>query len=156
MEHDEMTAVGLRSLEFLASEQLSIQGYFAPIGSDGFYVRGGVKAIFDQQPVEASAMVSACLEAEHITGESVWTDRARCAFNWYFGENQLEQSLYDPRTGGCRDGLHPERINENQGAESSLSFLLSLLEMRAAHRVVAETNIRDRDTSLVSSSMVTG
>jgi len=78
-------------------------------------------------------MIAACLEAQHITGDTRWSDRARWVFNWFVGENQLKQALYDPRTGGCRDGLHEDRVNENQGAESSLSFMASLLEMRAAH-----------------------
>jgi len=133
MGNDEMIDVGLRSLTFLVSEQCSDAGYFAPIGSNGFYVRGGVKAAFDQQPIEACAMIAACLEAQHITGDTRWSDRARWVFNWFVGENQLKQALYDPRTGGCRDGLHEDRVNENQGAESSLSFMASLLEMRAAH-----------------------
>jgi hypothetical protein len=141
MEHDEMVAAGLRSLAFLVSEQRSAQGYFAPIGSNGFYVRGGSKAIFDQQPVEACAMIAACLEAQRATGDARWAEHARCAFNWFFGENELQQALYDPETGGCRDGLHADRVNENQGAESTLSFLQSLLEMRAAYRV-GELNLR--------------
>src|SRR6185295_5293371 len=115
-------AAGLRSLEWLASLQRSEEGYFTPIGSDGFYVRGGRKALFDQQPVEASGMVSSCLEAGRVTGEQRWAEHARTAFNWFLGQNQLQQSLYDPTTGGCRDGLHADRANENQGAESTLAF----------------------------------
>ena len=79
-------------------------------------------------------MVSACLDARRVTGDALWTGRARCAFNWFLGYNHLQQSLYDPATGGCRDGLHPDRVNDNQGAESTLSFLLALLEMRASDR----------------------
>jgi glycosyltransferase involved in cell wall biosynthesis len=142
MENDEMIAAGLQSLTFLVSEQRSARGYFAPIGSNGFYTRGGLKAPFDQQPVEACATVAACLEAHTATGDGQWTDHARQAFNWFFGENELEQPLYDPATGGCRDGLHEDRVNENQGAESSLSFLLALLEMRAAH-AGTEVNVRN-------------
>jgi glycosyltransferase involved in cell wall biosynthesis len=152
MEHDEMIAAGLRSLAFLVAEQRSAEGYFAPIGSNGFYVRGGRRAAFDQQPVEACATISACLEAQRITGDAQWAEHARRAFNWFVGENQLERPLYDPQTGGCRDGLHADRVNENQGAESSLCFLLSLLEMRAAHRV-AEVNVRG--TQLVSAESKT-
>jgi glycosyltransferase involved in cell wall biosynthesis len=134
MERQDMTAIGLRSLEWLVSVQRSSEGYFAPIGSDGFYVRGGPKAVFDQQPVEASAMISACIEAKRVTGGGRWVTHARQAFNWFLGQNQLQQALYDATTGGCRDGLHPERVNENQGAESTLSFLLALLEMRSSDR----------------------
>jgi hypothetical protein len=131
--HDaEMTATGLRSLQWLVTLQRSEDGYFSPIGSDGFYTRGASTAEFDQQPLEACAMVSACLEARRVTGDSSWIEHARSAFGWFLGQNHLQQSLYDPSTGGCRDGLHPDRLNENQGAESTLSFLLSLLEMRSA------------------------
>ncbi|HKQ71230.1 MAG TPA: glycosyltransferase family 4 protein [Polyangiaceae bacterium] len=130
----DMTAVALRSLEWLVSVQATGDGYFAPVGSNGFYVRGQTKAPFDQQPVEAHAMVSACIESRRVTGEERWLDYARRAFSWFLGQNQLQQALYDATTGGCRDGLHADRVNENQGAESTLSFLLALCEMRSADR----------------------
>ena len=134
MEHEEMTASGLRSLDWLSTIQRSDDGDFAPIGSNGFYHRGGEKAAFDHQPVEACAMVAACLDAWRVTRDDRWMAYARRAFNWFLGENHLQQALYDPTTGGCRDGLHAERANENQGAESTLSFLLALMEMRGADR----------------------
>jgi glycosyltransferase involved in cell wall biosynthesis len=137
MENAEMTTVGLRSLEWLASLQSSDDGGFAPIGSNGFYVRGGTRADFDQQPVEACSMVSACLDAHRVTGQKRWAEHARRAFDWFLGHNALKSSLYDPSTGGCRDGLHATRMNENQGAESTLSFLTALVEMRAADRADA-------------------
>jgi glycosyltransferase involved in cell wall biosynthesis len=130
----EMTTVATRALQWLAEIQRTEDGYFAPIGSNGFHVRGGPKAAFDQQPVEASAMVSACLDARRVTGDPTWTEHARRAFGWFLGQNQLQQALYDPRTGGCRDGLHADRVNQNQGAESTLSFLLALVAMRQADR----------------------
>ena len=87
-------------------------------------------------------MISACLEAQRITSDRRWGETARRAFNWLLGQNQLQQSLYDPTTGGCRDGLHPDRANENQGAESTLSFLLALLEMRSIDRADTTMNRR--------------
>jgi glycosyltransferase involved in cell wall biosynthesis len=132
-----MTSAGFRTLEWLVETQRTPAGLFAPIGSNGFYVRGGAKAAFDQQPVEACGMVSACLEAHRITGNDLWATRARQTFDWFLGRNQLDQWLYDAGTGGCRDGLHAERANENQGAESTLSFLMSLMEMRLVDRAVA-------------------
>jgi hypothetical protein len=147
MKDEEMTAAGLRSLSFLVSEQFSAEGYFSPIGSNGFYLCGGSRAVFDQQPIEACSMIAACLEAERSTGDASWAERARWAFNWFVGENQLKLPLYDPRTGGCRDGLHEDRVNENQGAESCLCFLASLLEMRAANVVTGQ---KDREARLVS------
>jgi hypothetical protein len=105
--------------------------HFVPIGSQGFYRRGQEKARFDQQPLEAGGVVSACLEAYRATGEARWLREAWSAFNWFLGKNDLEIALYDPATGGCRDGLHPERVNQNQGAESTLAFLIALVEMRS-------------------------
>ena len=132
-----MTAVGLESLGWLSELQhADTEGkHFVPIGSNGFYQQGGERARFDQQPVEAQAMVSACLEAHHITGEKNWHKEARRAFEWFLGRNDLHLPLYDPTTGGCRDGLHSDRPNENQGAESTLAFLQSLLELRLAENV---------------------
>ena len=103
------------------------------IGSQGFYHQGGGKARFDQQPIEAAGAVSACLEAYRITGDKRWRADAWSAFNWFLGDNDLQLPLYDSTTGGCRDGLHPERANQNQGAESTLSFSMALLEMQALH-----------------------
>ena len=82
-------------------------------------------------------MVSACLDAHRVTGQSRWLEHARRAFQWFLGENPLEAQVYDARTGGCRDGIHAERMNENQGAESTLSFLTALAEMRAADRLAS-------------------
>jgi hypothetical protein len=129
----------LESLTWLADVQRAEEtgGHFVPIGSNGFYQRGGERARFDQQPVEAQAMVSACLEAHRITGDKRWYKEARCAFDWFLGRNDLNLPIYDPTTGGCRDGLHPDRPNENQGAESSLAFLQAVLELRLAETTLA-------------------
>jgi hypothetical protein len=105
---------------------------FVPIGSNGFYSEGKEKARFDQQPVEACATISACLEAYRLTREERWLEEARRVFSWFLGKNDLQVPLYDPVTGGCRDGLHPDRVNANQGAESTLSFLMALLDMQGA------------------------
>lgn len=133
-ENGRMVEAGLMSLEWLAAQQKTDDGYFAPIGSEGWWVRGQKKAEFDQQPVEACAMVSASLEAWRVTKDGKWGREARRAFSWLLGENQLRQSLYDPATGGCRDGLQPDKLNPNQGAESTLSFLMALCELQAAGR----------------------
>jgi len=127
-----MIETGLESLSWLTTVLLadSDAGHFIPIGSNGFYRRDGERARFDQQPVEAQAMVSACLEAFRLTGDKRWRKEARRAFEWFLGRNDLNVPIYDPTTGGCRDGLHPERADENQGAESTLAFLQALLELR--------------------------
>ncbi len=137
MDNDAMLERGLHSLEWLVSIHNSEDGYFVPIGSNGFYPRGGNIAPFDEQPVEAHAMVAACFEAFRATGDRHWVDCAYRAFYWLLGHNHLHQSLYDPLTGGCRDGLHEDRVNQNQGAESTLSFLLALSEMRSADAMIA-------------------
>jgi hypothetical protein len=133
-----MTETGLESLSWLAGLQQadSNGGHFVPIGSNGFYKRGGDRARFDQQPVEAQTMISACLEAHRITGDKTWYKEARRAFDWFLGRNDLNLPIYDPTTGGCRDGLHPDRPNENQGAESSLAFLQAVLELRLAENTL--------------------
>ena len=128
---EQMIAAGLESLDWLMNVQrCGTHGHFAPVGSNGFYPEGGEKARFDQQPVEAAGAVSACLQAYRVTRDGRWRTEAWSAFNWFLGENDLQLPLFDVASGGCRDGLHPDRVNENQGAESTLSFLTALAEMR--------------------------
>ena len=128
---------GLHALRWLNALQISENGHFRPIGSNGFYQRGGARANFDQQPIEAQAMVSACLEAYRTTSDFWWYEQAQRAFDWFIGWNDLGLELYSPESGGCGDGLHVDRVNGNQGAESTLAFLLSLAEMRLAQNMVA-------------------
>jgi len=130
-----MVERGLEALRWLTELQISEQGHFRSIGTNGFYQRGGVRADFDQQPIEAQAMASACLEAYRATSDVWWYEQAQCAFDWFLGWNDLGLELYSPKTGGCRDGLHVDRVNRNQGAESTLAFLLSLAEMRLAQNM---------------------
>lgn len=135
MPHSEALEIGLNSLRWLASIQKTQSGHFRPIGSNGFYSKNGARADFDQQPVEAQAMVSACLEAFLNTRDPFWTGEAKRAFEWFLGRNDLGAPLYDPTTGGCGDGLHSDRVNANQGAESSLAFHLALAEMSNADQL---------------------
>ena len=121
--------VGLHTLGWLVKIQTAPQEHFRAIGCHGFYRKGHERARFDQQPIEAGATVSACLEAYRVTADPRWMNQARSAFEWFLGRNDLGQDLYDPATGGCCDGLQEDRINQNQGAESTLAFLLSLAEM---------------------------
>jgi len=132
MQRPDMVDAGLRALEWLVSVQASPEGDFAAIGSNGFYHRGALPAAFDQQPVEACGTAAACLEAFRASGDARWAERGRRAFNWFLGQNHLHQWIYDASTGGCRDGLHRDRVNRNQGAEATLSFLMALSEMRSA------------------------
>ncbi len=123
---------GLRSLRWLASVQTADEGRFRPIGTEGFFARGSKPARFDQQPLEAQAMTSACLAAYLITHDEAWFDEAQRAFEWFLGGNDLSVEVYDAHSGGCHDGLHEDRINLNQGAESTLGFLQALVEMQQA------------------------
>ena len=128
----EALKIGLTSLRWLVTLQKGQSGCFRPIGSNGFYQRDGERADFDQQPVEAQAMVSACHEAFRATRDPSWSKEAKRAFEWFLGRNDLGLPLYDFSTGGCSDGLHVERVSENQGAESTLAFHLALAEMNSA------------------------
>lgn len=129
-ENKKMIASGIESLEWLmAMQQQGDEEFFIPIGSNGFFSEGKEKARFDQQPIEACTTVSACLETYRLTHKRQWFEKAQHAFSWFLGKNDLQVPLYDTATGGCRDGLHPDRVNENQGAESTLSFLMALLDM---------------------------
>jgi hypothetical protein len=127
----------LRSLRWLAEKQQSSQGRFRPIGCNGFCRRGEPAAEYDQQPIEAHAMVSAAIEAFNAVEDRYWCEQAHLAFDWFLGRNDLGQPLYDTTTGGCHDGLQENRVNENQGAESTLAFLLSLAEMQLLENTVA-------------------
>lgn len=131
----ETLEIGLSSLEWLLDAQTTPEGNFAPIGCHGFWPRDGERARFDQQPLEAHAMVSACLEAFSVTRDDKWRRAARRCFEWFLGRNDLGLPLYDETTGGCRDALLQDHLNQNQGAESSLAFYLSLAEIRRAEEI---------------------
>ena len=125
----EVLDIGLDSLRWLVEAQTSPDGHFTPIGCHGFWPRGGVQARFDQQPLEAHATISACLEAYAVTQDLWWREAAQRCFEWFLGRNDLGLPLYDAETGGCRDALLQDHLNENQGAESSLAFYLSQIEI---------------------------
>jgi glycosyltransferase involved in cell wall biosynthesis len=122
-----MVEQGLASLEWLVGLQLSAEGTVSLIGNQGWLARDGSRARFDQQPIDASALVEACLAAWQATREAAWRERARHFLGWFLGSNDTQSMLYDSSTGGCRDGLSPNGPNLNEGAESTLSWLISLL-----------------------------
>ena len=128
---NDMVETGLRSLEWLIKVQTAEESFLTPVGNLGWYPRNGEKARFDQQPIEAHALVEACVQARNITGDEAWGVQARHCFDWFMGKNDLGEPLYDFQTGGCCDGLHPEGVNPNEGAESTLAWLLSLLAVRS-------------------------
>ena len=129
MQQTDMIDMGLKSLKWLLAVQTKDK-HLVPVGSNGWYKKGGPRARFDQQPLEASAMVEGCVEAFNITRDRTWFENAAMCFNWFLGHNDLNMSLYDPKTGGCRDGLMADGINQNEGAESSLAWLLSLMTLQ--------------------------
>jgi hypothetical protein len=125
----EMRELALKSLQWLVDVQTSNEGHYSPVGTDGWYERGQTKARFLQQPVEAHAMIDACLEAYRMTHDQKWIDASYRMLNWFLGQNDLHTPLYDPSTGGCFDGLHSRGVNENQGAEATTAWLLTLTAM---------------------------
>jgi len=130
----EYIAAGLRSLRWIVSLQTSAEGIFRPVGSDSFGDQRKQPRAFDQQPLEATATISACLAAWRADGDPKWKADAECAFAWFRGRNDLLTPLIDLKTGSCRDGLHPDRANENRGGESVVSYLLALAEIRQLAR----------------------
>lgn len=126
----DMLEAGLGSLRWLLEMQTAPAGHFRPIGSQGFALAQRTPLPFDQQPLEACATVAACLAARQYDPDVLWSTAAHQAFTWFQGENDLAVSLIDIDTGSCRDGLHPDRANDNRGAESVLSYLLALADMR--------------------------
>ncbi|MCS6942351.1 MAG: glycosyltransferase [Geminocystis sp.] len=118
--------IGLQSLDFLL-EQTYRNGYFDFIGNQGWYIRGQQRAIFGQQPIEAGYTIETCCLAYEITGNPFYLDMARAAVEWFLGRNRLGVRLYDFTTGACCDGIDPQGVNMNQGAESTICCLLGLL-----------------------------
>lgn len=118
---------GLKILDWLIMKQFQ-HDVFSPIGNKGWLTQDG-KANYDQQPLEAHGMIDACLQAEELTKDQKYGDYALKAFAWFTGENDQAAVLYDFTTGGCRDGLQTDGPNLNQGAESTLSWLMSLLSI---------------------------
>jgi glycosyltransferase involved in cell wall biosynthesis len=129
LENQDMIDRGFRVLRWLLDIQTGPEGCLSVIGSDGWMTRDGVRARFDQQPIEPAALIDACKAAYRASEDSVWLMEMRRCFDWYLGRNDVGASLIDFKSHGCHDGLAPEGVNANQGAESVLSWLLSLLIM---------------------------
>ena len=130
IQNDDMVSLGIGVLEWLRDVQLDPSGgWFAPVGNQGWFPKPGFKAQYDQQPLEAAAMIGACIEAYECTRGEEWIQLATTCFDWYLGKNDRQSKLYDHASGGCRDGLQQDGVNENQGAESTLSYILSLLAL---------------------------
>lgn len=134
LERKDMVEAALRALRWLLEVQTGDSGQLSVIGNRGWYYRGSEPARFDQQPIEAKGLVQACLAAALRDRDPFWTREAERCFQWFLGGNDLGRALYNPETGGCHDGLLAEGPNANQGAESTLAYLLSVLELHHYHR----------------------
>ncbi len=134
--------IGLDALHWLEGQQTAPDGAFLPVGSERVYRAGEARPLWDGQPIEVYAMVAAGLEAHRATGETGWLVAARRALEWLVGRNALRLSLYDPETGGCRDGLRRDRVNANQGAESTLSLWLSVAEYNETARLTVPNQVQ--------------
>ena len=120
--------IALDSLDFLVETHIA-DGVFIPIGTEGWYVKGGERADYDQQPIEASCMVEAAMAAYVVTGENEYLEIAKTAFEWFHGGNTRNVVLINGVTGACYDGITPEGLNRNQGAEATLSYYLAYLTL---------------------------
>ena len=120
--------VAEKAMAFLLKTQM-INGVFVPIGNDGWYKRGGNRPFYDQQPLETAAMVEAAVDAYYATKNRRYLEVAETVFEWFLGRNSCKVMVYNPETGGCYDGISPQCVNLNQGAESSISYLLARLKL---------------------------
>ena len=147
MRRNELIDMGKRSLQWLLDVQTNDNGMLSIVGSEGWWIRDQKRAQFDQQPIDVHGLVDACIEAYRVTREDHWLKQARRAFNWFLGDNDLRTPVYDFTTGGCRDGLHMDRVNGNQGAESTLAWLMSLLQMHDLQTEQALGEVSTEDAS---------
>lgn len=125
----EMFKMGIDALDWLLEKQKTPDGHLSIIGNLNWHNRDGLTSNFDQQPIEVMCLIDACAEAFRSTGEMKWLDQGHRCLSWFLGSNDLNEQIYDFKTGGCCDGIQPTGINANQGAESTLSWLISLLSM---------------------------
>jgi len=132
MPNPEMHDMGIKALEWLLKVQTSPEGHLSIIGNDGWFDKNGNRSIFDQQPVEVKSLISACLEVYNETGEKKWFEESERCLSWFLGQNDLQLPVCDYKTGGCGDGLERQGVNGNQGAESTLAWIISLINMHTA------------------------
>ncbi len=131
LRRDAWVKLGLQSLRWLVAAQTDGDGHLAPIGNRGWWREGGVPPAFDQQPIEAVSLLEAARAAYEATGDEGWAEVMECAYEWFLGNNALRVFMAEPERGACRDGLGPEGPSGNQGAESTLAWLLSVERIRA-------------------------
>lgn len=132
MSHQEMHETGLKALKWLLKVQTSPEGHISIIGNTGWLDKKGSRSTFDQQPIEVKGLINACLDAYIETGDKKWFEESERCLSWFLGHNDLQLPVCDYKTGGCGDGLESQGVNGNQGAESTLSWIISLVNMHTA------------------------
>lgn len=130
--NQEMFDMGLKVLKWLLQVQTAQEGHLSVIGNDGWFKKNGTRAIFDQQPIEVKSLLEACLDAYVETGDKEWFKESERCLSWFLGHNDLQRPVCDYKTGGCCDGLERQGVNGNQGAESTLAWIISLINMHSA------------------------
>lgn len=123
------TDIGIGTLDFLTDATI-IDGRLEIIGNDGWFMKGGERSWYDQQSIDAGYAVYTYTTAHSLLGDAKYLDHAFTCYDWFFGNNRSEMSVYEPHSGGCRDGINPSGVNENQGAEACFSFLLAQLALQ--------------------------
>jgi hypothetical protein len=131
LERPALVGTGVRSLAWLVEKQQTPQGCFSPVGAAGASSTDFGTLQFDQQPIEASSTLSACLTAYKITNQQRFLDSASKCLEWFLGQNALGLPLANQGSGGCADGLEATGVNHNQGAESTLAYLAALTDMKS-------------------------
>jgi len=149
---EEITAIAMESMEFLTAITLK-DGCFSPIGNAQWYLKDGSPSLFAQQPLEALAMVLMFHQAYRLTNNKIWLNKLYTCFMWFLGENDLRMCLYDFETKGCCDGLESDGVNRNQGAESTLAYLISHLTVLEASEEYYQTTIIHESSRTVANSM---
>jgi hypothetical protein len=130
--NQEMYEAGIKSLEWLLKVQTASDGHLSIIGNNGWLDKNGNRSMFDQQPIEVKSLIDACLDVYISTGDKKWFEESERCLSWFLGQNDLQLPVCDYKTGGCGDGLERQGINGNQGAESTLAWIISLINMNMA------------------------
>jgi len=136
---EEITKIAIESMDFLTKHTLK-DNYLSIIGNEKWYKKDGERSVFAQQPVDAMAMVLMYHQAFHLTKDKEYLNKLYTCFLWFLGENDLRMSLYDFETQGCCDGFEKYGVNRNQGAESSLAYLISHLTVLQAYEEFHKTD----------------
>jgi len=136
---EKITNIAIESMDFLTKHTLK-DNYLSIIGNEKWYKKDGERSVFAQQPVDAMAMVLMYHQAFHLTKDKEYLNKLYTCFLWFLGENDLRMSLYDFETQGCCDGFEKYGVNRNQGAESSLAYLISHLTVLQAYEEFHKTD----------------